>query len=157
MWQSQPVKDSNYGVVISSLYYFCHLFVSDRASLYGEGTYLSTDIGVAVNFAKSGACRPESGLGSNIMCLAVVEVVNHPSVKKQGDIADNPCTSALSGHVRIPEKCMLVLKVEFNPYLTAIFIITDMVVPNDDHLRLKYVFVYTSGGSSMDALSETNR
>lgn len=76
-----------------------------RTSLYGEGTYLATDLSVALNFSKTGVCPSQCRLAGTMTCLAVGEVVNHPSVKRPGDEASNPQTSSLSGRVVIPEKC----------------------------------------------------
>ena len=52
-----------------------------QLSLFGEGTYLSTDIGVCMNFSPSSASWPQSMLPTLCSMVAVCEVINHPEVR----------------------------------------------------------------------------
>eukprot|EP00051_Salpingoeca_urceolata_P011904 m.148043 g.148043 ORF g.148043 m.148043 type:complete len:167 (+) comp17304_c0_seq1:217-717(+) len=108
---------------------FCaHL---NKTSLYGKGTYLSTDLRVCMDFTKPGRSWANSALGSRLTCVAVCDVVKHPDVKLPGRIADDPESTGLGNHVKVPDKYV--------------------VVPNNDHLRVKYVFVFAERQSHRSA------
>eukprot|EP00051_Salpingoeca_urceolata_P011905 m.148051 g.148051 ORF g.148051 m.148051 type:complete len:377 (+) comp17304_c0_seq3:157-1287(+) len=82
---------------------FCaHL---NKTSLYGKGTYLSTDLRVCMDFTKPGRSWANSALGSRLTCVAVCDVVKHPDVKLPGRIADDPESTGLGNHVKVPDKC----------------------------------------------------
>ena len=56
--------------------------LSLQTSLYGEGTYLSTEPTVAMGFSPWGATGwPNSTLGDSLSIIALCEVIDHPSVK----------------------------------------------------------------------------
>ena len=57
-----------------------HTHTHTQVSAFGEGTYLSTDLGVCLNWSPSGALWPKSLLAPTASCVAVCEVVKHPSV-----------------------------------------------------------------------------
>jgi poly[ADP-ribose] polymerase 16 len=46
--------------------------------VFGEGTYLSSDIGVCMNFTKGALVWARSRLGEKLACVCVCEVVDHP-------------------------------------------------------------------------------
>eukprot|EP00047_Mylnosiga_fluctuans_P011059 m.19405 g.19405 ORF g.19405 m.19405 type:complete len:295 (+) comp3436_c0_seq2:136-1020(+) len=80
----------------------------NKTSLYGEGTYLSTDSRVCSNFMKAAHGWQRSQLGHLVSVIVVCEVVHHPDVKFPSR--------------EIPDKYI--------------------VVPNNDHLRPVYLFIY---------------
>ncbi|PAA80944.1 hypothetical protein BOX15_Mlig017865g4, partial [Macrostomum lignano] len=51
-----------------------------RQPLYGEGVYLSTDVGVALAFASSGTAQP---LSDRLQCVVVAEVIDQPDLVKR--------------------------------------------------------------------------
>nr|KAG5699554.1 hypothetical protein BaRGS_033750 [Batillaria attramentaria] len=50
-------------------------------SLFGKGTYLSSELAVSLIYSPGGQGWRESQLGSNLGCVAVCEVIDDPSVK----------------------------------------------------------------------------
>lgn len=60
----------------------CHKIVTTlfQVSAFGEGTYLSTELGVCLNWSPSGPLRPGDILPQAASCVAMCEVVKHPSV-----------------------------------------------------------------------------
>ncbi len=51
-----------------------------QVSAFGEGTYLSTELGVCLNWSPSGSLWPGGVLPQAASCVALCEVVKHPSV-----------------------------------------------------------------------------
>eukprot|EP01134_Creolimax_fragrantissima_P000222 CFRG0222T1 len=92
----------------------------NTTSLYGEGTYLSSDLAVASSFAPSTGVWNQSMLASRMTCVCACEVINHPDVKrgfqKQSGIS-------LKSTETIPDKYF--------------------VVPSNEHVRVRYLFVWT--------------
>jgi len=62
----------------------------NQRDLYGSGTYLSAHISVAIEFSPFGFGFSKSLLGREISCVAVCEVVNHPSIKRNKSTNDLP-------------------------------------------------------------------
>ncbi|KAF1400772.1 Mono [ADP-ribose] polymerase PARP16, partial [Spheniscus magellanicus] len=58
----------------------CHL---NRTSLFGEGTYLTSDLSLALLYSPHGLGWQQSALGSILSCVAVCEIIDHPDVKCQ--------------------------------------------------------------------------
>ncbi|XP_029431174.1 protein mono-ADP-ribosyltransferase PARP16 isoform X2 [Rhinatrema bivittatum] len=58
----------------------CHL---NKTSLFGEGTYLTSDLSLALLYSPYGQGWQHSLLGSRLSCVAVCEVIDHPDVKCQ--------------------------------------------------------------------------
>eukprot|EP01090_Pellita_catalonica_P019128 TRINITY_DN6389_c0_g2_i1.p1 TRINITY_DN6389_c0_g2~~TRINITY_DN6389_c0_g2_i1.p1 ORF type:complete len:465 (+),score=50.64 TRINITY_DN6389_c0_g2_i1:162-1397(+) len=53
-------------------------------AVYGAGIYLSPDCGVSVGYAKSGSGWAKSQFGASaLVCMAICEVIQHPSLKGQ--------------------------------------------------------------------------
>eukprot|EP00035_Acanthoeca_spectabilis_P038468 m.53281 g.53281 ORF g.53281 m.53281 type:complete len:328 (-) comp9148_c0_seq4:22-1005(-) len=95
----------------------------NKAALYGEGTYFSSDLSVCMGFIQAGQAWGKSTIGSKLSCVAVCDVVKHPSVTLPGGIIERNLDRASSvGGDRAPD--------------------TYVVVPNNDHIRIKYLFVY---------------
>ncbi|XP_044085575.1 cartilage intermediate layer protein 1 isoform X3 [Neovison vison] len=58
----------------------CHL---NKTSLFGEGTYLTSDLSLALIYSPHGLGWQRSLLGPILSCVAVCEVIDHPDVKCQ--------------------------------------------------------------------------
>ncbi|XP_045561981.1 protein mono-ADP-ribosyltransferase PARP16 isoform X2 [Salmo salar] len=58
----------------------CHL---NKTSLFGEGTYLTSDLSMAVLYSPHGNGWRDSLLGPLLSCVAMCEVIDHPDVKCQ--------------------------------------------------------------------------
>lgn len=98
----------------------------NKTSLYGEGTYLTSELCVALTFCPTGQSWVNSSLGQKLGCVAVCEVIDHPSVKcQQKHHAMNGQTrSRVQGSMggEVPEKYY--------------------VVQNNELVRVKYLLVY---------------
>lgn len=57
--------------------------ISRQTSLFGEGTYLTSDLSMAVLYSPHGNGWRDSLLGPLLSCVAVCEVIDHPDVKCQ--------------------------------------------------------------------------
>jgi len=92
----------------------------NKRALFGEGTYLSSDLGVALSFSKQGIDWVPSRLGASLMCVLVCDVINSDQVKKGKseqaglDFAGN--------------------KIPHNYF----------IVRNDEHVRVKEILVYVT-------------
>lgn len=52
-------------------------------SVFGEGTYLTSDLSLAVLYSPHSSGWSESLLGPLLSCVALCEVIDHPDVKCQ--------------------------------------------------------------------------
>lgn len=52
-------------------------------SVFGEGTYLTSDLSMAVLYSPHSSGWRESLLGPLLSCVALCEVIDHPDVKCQ--------------------------------------------------------------------------
>lgn len=52
-------------------------------SVFGEGTYLTSDLSMAVLYSPHSSGWRESLLGPQLSCVAMCEVIDHPDVKCQ--------------------------------------------------------------------------
>ncbi|KAF6040222.1 PARP16 [Bugula neritina] len=100
----------------------------NKTSLFGEGTYLSTEPSVAANFSPwghTGRSATQSVFGHSMSVLALCEVIDDPSVKHSFDSekVDRKAPNSMGGDV--PDKYV--------------------VVTNNDMLRVKYLLVYSEG------------
>lgn len=63
-----------------------------QTSLFGEGTYLTSDLSMAILYSPHGNGWRESVLGPLISCVALCEIIDHPDVKcqvkKKGNVSD---------------------------------------------------------------------
>eukprot|EP00731_Ephydatia_muelleri_P031675 Em0023g182a len=89
----------------------------NKTSLFGEGTYLSSELSVSMNFSPAGLLWPKSTLPSLVSCVAVCEVLNHPDIRSRVQAGGEPSVGQ-----KLPEKYF--------------------VVQNNEHLRVKYIFVF---------------
>lgn len=60
---------------------YCRL---QQESLFGKGIYLSSELGVSIAFSPVGYGWGGSILGSDMSCVALCEVIDHPDVKIGG-------------------------------------------------------------------------
>lgn len=76
-----------------ALFLFCWL-LPFQTSLFGEGTYLTSDLSLALIYSPHGHGWQHSLLGPILSCVAVCEVIDHPDVKcqtkKKGEWAPRP-------------------------------------------------------------------
>ena len=95
----------------------------NTTALFGEGTYLSSDLSVCMGFNRAGTSWAHSQFGTKLSCVAVCQVVKHPTVKLPGTTTDPDVDRASTiGGEKIPD--------------------TYVIVPNNDHIRTRYVFIY---------------
>ncbi|XP_011876935.1 PREDICTED: mono [ADP-ribose] polymerase PARP16 [Vollenhovia emeryi] len=94
-----------------------------KRSEFGKGIYFSSELGVSLPYSPVGYGWGGSLLGSEISCIALCELINHPDIKR-GDSRYN-AQNTLSDSVseRIPDKYF--------------------VVTNSDLVRIRYLLVYT--------------
>lgn len=104
----------------------------NTTSLFGEGTYLSSDLSVCMGFCRAGPSWERSQLGLKLTIVAVCEVIKHPDVTLPGQIVQDGAESGQTlGGGKAPS--------------------TYVVVPNNDHLRLRYLFVYTEEAAAPES------
>jgi len=131
-WQSRvggrSIMHAYHGSRIENFHSILHHGLAahmNKNSLYGEGTYLSSELSVSMPYAPSGKAWDKSRVGTRIACLAVCEMIDHASVKCQ--VKNHPnhrSRSRASGSMGgdVPEKYY--------------------VVQNNDMVRVKYLIVY---------------
>ncbi|KAK3609199.1 hypothetical protein CHS0354_003179 [Potamilus streckersoni] len=103
----------------------------NKVSVFGEGTYLSSELSVSLNYSPMGLGWDQSLLGNKLSCVAVCEMIDDPAVKCQQKLASEN-RGVKSGKSRanagnseggeVPEKYY--------------------VVQNNDVIRVKYLLVY---------------
>lgn len=104
----------------------CHL---NKNSVFGEGTYLTSDLSMAVLYSPHSSGWRESLLGPMLSCVALCEVIDHPDVKcqvkrKDSEIIDRQRSRAKNSEGGdVPQKYF--------------------VVTNNQLLRVKYLLVYS--------------
>uniref|UniRef100_A0A8C6U2N0 Poly [ADP-ribose] polymerase n=1 Tax=Neogobius melanostomus TaxID=47308 RepID=A0A8C6U2N0_9GOBI len=97
----------------------CHL---NKNSVFGEGTYLTSDLSMAVLYSPHSSGWRESLLGSMLSCVALCEVIDHPDVKCQ--VKKKGMSRAKNSEGGdVPQKYF--------------------VVTNNQLLRVKYLLVYS--------------
>eukprot|EP00040_Diaphanoeca_grandis_P000371 m.15237 g.15237 ORF g.15237 m.15237 type:complete len:390 (+) comp10492_c0_seq1:38-1207(+) len=110
----------------------------NKTALYGEGTYFSSDLSVCMGFCAAGKSWDKSELGPRVTCVAVCDVVKHPDVTLPGGKIkhDFDRASTVGGSKAPP---------------------TYVIVPNNDHVRLRYVFVYAEAATTTTSTSTSSR
>ncbi|XP_046398621.1 protein mono-ADP-ribosyltransferase PARP16 [Ischnura elegans] len=95
----------------------------NKNSLFGKGIYLSSELTVSLPYSPSGYGWGRSIHGSELSCVAVCEIINHPDVKCQ-DKDSNPSRSITTDSIggEVPNKYYLVV--------------------NSDLVRVRYLLVY---------------
>ncbi|XP_019855808.1 PREDICTED: mono [ADP-ribose] polymerase PARP16-like [Amphimedon queenslandica] len=89
----------------------------NKVGIFGEGTYLSTDLSVCMNFSPSATSWTKSSLPPLCSMMAVCEVVSHPDIRSRVQHGGEP-----SINQKVPERYF--------------------VVTNDEMLRVKYILVF---------------
>lgn len=89
----------------------------NKTSAFGEGTYLSTDLGVCLNWSPLGSLWPRSMLPHSASCVAVCEVIKHPSIMSRDQTGGVP-----SLQQKVPDGYF--------------------IIPNDELLRVKYILFF---------------
>ncbi|XP_012735880.1 protein mono-ADP-ribosyltransferase PARP16 [Fundulus heteroclitus] len=106
----------------------CHL---NKNSVFGEGTYLTSDLSMAVLYSPHSSGWRESVLGPQLSCVALCEIIDHPDVKcqvkkKDSDAIDRQRSRAKNSEGGdVPQKYF--------------------IVTNNQLLRVKYLLVYSQG------------
>ncbi|XP_074773053.1 protein mono-ADP-ribosyltransferase PARP16 isoform X2 [Athene noctua] len=98
-------------------------------SLFGEGTYLTSDLSLALLYSPHGLGWQRSVLGSILSCVAVCEIIDHPDVKCQVKKKDSE---------EIDRKRARVKNSEGGDVPQKYFVVT-----NNQLLRVKYLLVYS--------------
>lgn len=104
----------------------CHL---NKTSLFGEGTYLTSDLNLALLYSPHGLGWQQSALGPILSCVAVCEIIDHPDVKCQVKKKDSK---------EIDKKRARVKNSEGGDVPQKYFVVT-----NNQLLRVKYLLVYS--------------
>ncbi|XP_076294533.1 protein mono-ADP-ribosyltransferase PARP16 [Lasioglossum baleicum] len=94
-----------------------------KRSLFGEGIYLSSELGVSLPYSRVGYGWGGSILGSEMSCIALCELVNHVDVRSSDTelVAETMARYSLGG--RVPNKYYL--------------------VTNSELVRVRYLLVYS--------------
>ncbi|KAG7196686.1 hypothetical protein KM043_016018 [Ampulex compressa] len=94
-----------------------------KTSIFGKGIYLSSELGVSLPYSRIGYSWGGSVLGSEMSCIALCEVVDHPDVKtgNSGDDVRSMVPDSEGG--RVPKKHYL--------------------VTNSDLVRVRYLLIYS--------------
>ncbi|XP_060611596.2 protein mono-ADP-ribosyltransferase PARP16 [Anolis sagrei] len=104
----------------------CHL---NRTSLFGEGTYLTSDLSLALLYSPHGLGWQRSLMGPVLSCVAVCEIIDHPDVKCQVQKKDSK---------EIDKKRARVRNSEGGDVPQKYFVVT-----NNQLIRVKYLLVYS--------------
>ncbi|GAB6023510.1 Protein mono-ADP-ribosyltransferase parp16 [Chamberlinius hualienensis] len=91
----------------------------NKNSLFGEGTYLSSELSVCLPYCQTGQGWSKSQIGDKLSCVAVCEIITDPKVRCQTRKKEG---RNRSGSQNIPEKYY--------------------IVQNDELLRVKYLLLY---------------
>ncbi|XP_070356086.1 protein mono-ADP-ribosyltransferase PARP16 isoform X5 [Equus asinus] len=98
-------------------------------SLFGEGTYLTSDLSLALIYSPHGHGWQRSLLGPILSCVAVCEVIDHPDVKCQTKKKDSKELDRRRARIKHSEGGDIPPKY--------------FVVTNNQLLRVKYLLVYS--------------
>ncbi|XP_056137860.1 protein mono-ADP-ribosyltransferase PARP16 isoform X2 [Lampris incognitus] len=104
----------------------CHL---NKTSVFGEGTYLTSDLSMAVLYSPHGSGWNESLLGQLLSCVALCEVIDHPDVKCQMKRKDSEMIDRQRSRARNSEGGEVPQKY--------------FIVTNNQLVRVKYLLVYS--------------
>lgn len=141
------------------------LFSYVQNSVFGEGTYLTSDLSLAVLYSPHSSGWTESLLGPLLSCVALCEVIDHPDVKcqvKKKGVYPHLAHLPVLDTQKVSPLCFHFLLVE----TTHLFSISDseiidrqrsraknseggdvpqkyFVVTNNQLLRVKYLLVYS--------------
>ncbi|KAH0620087.1 hypothetical protein JD844_014675 [Phrynosoma platyrhinos] len=100
-----------------------------QTSLFGEGTYLTSDLSLALLYSPHGLGWQQSIMGPVLSCVAVCEIIDHPDVKCQVQKKDSK---------EIDKKRARVRNSEGGDVPQKYFVVT-----NNQLIRVKYLLVYS--------------
>ncbi|XP_007532416.1 protein mono-ADP-ribosyltransferase PARP16 isoform X1 [Erinaceus europaeus] len=100
-----------------------------KTALFGEGTYLTSDLSLALLYSPNGHGWQRSLLGPILSCVAVCEVIDHPDVKCQTKKKDSKELDRRRARVRHSEG---------GDVPPRYFVVT-----NNKLLRVRYLLVYS--------------
>ncbi|KAK7486772.1 hypothetical protein BaRGS_00021919 [Batillaria attramentaria] len=113
----------------------------NKMSLFGKGTYLSSELAVSLIYSPGGQGWRESQLGSNLGCVAVCEVIDDPSVKcslREGsDSANTSSNSTPKRRARASESQAGDVPERY------------YVVENNEMVRVKYLLLYSQNATGV--------
>ncbi|KAM5293443.1 protein mono-ADP-ribosyltransferase PARP16 isoform 3-T3 [Ctenodactylus gundi] len=98
-------------------------------SLFGEGTYLTSDLSLALIYSPHGHGWQHSLLGPILSCVAVCEVIDHPDVK---------CQTKKKDSTEIDRRRARIKHSEGGDIPPKYFVVT-----NNQLVRVKYLLVYS--------------
>lgn len=121
-------------------------------SVFGEGTYLTSDLSMALLYSPHSSGWQESLLGPLLSCVALCEVVDHPDVKCQvkrkgaggggggggGRFYQNPDSRCFADSEPIDRQRSRAKNSEGGEVPHKYFVVT-----NNQLLRVKYLLVYS--------------
>ncbi|XP_069137274.1 LOW QUALITY PROTEIN: protein mono-ADP-ribosyltransferase PARP16-like [Argopecten irradians] len=115
----------------------------NKTSVFGEGTYLSSELSVSLLYSPTGLGWDKSCLGHKLSCVAVCEIIDDNSVKCQikedgsnENLKRRRASAANSEAGDVPEKYY--------------------IVQNNDMLRVKFLLVYVEKTSQTKSLSQSH-
>lgn len=116
----------------------------NKTSVFGEGTYLSSELSVSMIYSPDGAGWDHSELGNRVSCVAVCEMIDDPAVKCQ----DKPYAEDMK---HVPSGTPVRSRAHAGPSEGGDVPEKYYVVQNNEVIRVKYLLVYakktTSHGS----------
>ncbi|XP_043411085.1 protein mono-ADP-ribosyltransferase PARP16 isoform X5 [Prionailurus bengalensis] len=115
--------------ILSSKVLTIHSAGKSETSLFGEGTYLTSDLSLALIYSPHGLGWQRSLLGPILSCVAVCEVIDHPDVKCQMKKKDSKEIDRRRARIKHSEGGDIPPKY--------------FVVTNNQLLRVKYLLVYS--------------
>ncbi|XP_070356084.1 protein mono-ADP-ribosyltransferase PARP16 isoform X4 [Equus asinus] len=115
--------------ILSSKVLTIHSAGKSETSLFGEGTYLTSDLSLALIYSPHGHGWQRSLLGPILSCVAVCEVIDHPDVKCQTKKKDSKELDRRRARIKHSEGGDIPPKY--------------FVVTNNQLLRVKYLLVYS--------------
>ncbi|KAF4081389.1 hypothetical protein AMELA_G00160660 [Ameiurus melas] len=117
----------------------CHL---NKTSLFGEGTYLTSDLSMAFLYSPHGNGWCDSVLGPVLSCIALCEIIDHPDVKCQVKKKDSE---------NLDRKRLRARNSEGGDVPEKYFVVT-----NNELLRVKYLLVYSQKRSRIRHAQRTS-
>ncbi|GAB1603768.1 protein mono-ADP-ribosyltransferase PARP16-like [Argonauta hians] len=133
--QGRQIMYAYHGSRVENFYSILHTGLAshmNKNGIFGEGTYLSSELSVSLHYSPAGQGWSKSWLGSRLSCVAVCEIIDDPSVKCQpkGDSDVKRSRTLLPNSMagEVPEKYY--------------------VIRNNDVIRVKYLLVYADNTPS---------
>lgn len=109
----------------------------NKNGIFGEGTYLSSELSISLHYSPSGLGWAKSQLGGQLSCVAVCEIIDDPSVKcqlKEGEAGAKRSRALVPNSMagEVPEKYY--------------------VIRNNDVVKVKYLLIYADKISNNTSL-----